>query len=65
MQGLAIIFPNQVWAAYITYIRLGSGFVYMAVVMDIFTRSIREWNLNRHLDQILTLLALQRALLGY
>jgi transposase InsO family protein len=62
VQGLAITFPDQVWAADITYIRLGKGFVYLAVIIDLFTRSIRGWNMSRGLDQQLTLLALQRAL---
>jgi putative transposase len=62
VQGLRITFPDQVWASDITYIRLGKGFVYLAVIMDVFTRSIRGWNMSRRLDQKLTLLALQRAL---
>ena len=62
VQGLRVTFPNQVWASDITYIRLGQGFVYLAVIMDVFTRSIRGWNMSRSLDLKLTLLALQRAL---
>lgn len=65
VQGLRITFPDQVWASDITYIRLGKGFVYLAVIMDVFTRSIRGWNMSRSLDQQLTLLALQRALQGH
>jgi transposase InsO family protein len=38
--------PDEIWAADITYIRLGSGFVYLAVVMDLFTRCIRGWHLS-------------------
>jgi transposase InsO family protein len=37
-------------------------FVYLAVIMDVFTRSIRGWHLGRGLDQSLTLIALDRAL---
>jgi putative transposase len=47
---------------YITYIRLRDEFVYLAVIMDVFTRSIRGWHLGRSLDQTLTLIALDRAL---
>jgi putative transposase len=54
--------PDQVWVADITYIRLGQGFVYLAVLMDVFTRSIRGWFLSRRLDSDLTLIALKRAL---
>jgi hypothetical protein len=46
----------------ITYIRLCRDFVYLAVLMDVFTRSIRGWHLSRNLDQGLTLAALERAL---
>jgi putative transposase len=62
VQGLAIVRPDQVWVADITYIRLRNGFVYLAVIMDVFTRTIRGWQLGQALDQTLTLLALQRAL---
>lgn len=54
--------PDQVWVADITYIRLKQGFVYLAVLMDVFTRAIRGWHLDRSLDQSLTLTALQKAL---
>ncbi len=42
--------------------RLGQGFVYLAVLMDVFTRSIRGWQLGRSLDGELSLTALRRAL---
>jgi transposase InsO family protein len=54
--------PDEVWAADITYIRLGSGFVYLAVVLDLFTRCIRGWHLSRRLDGHLSLSAVKRAL---
>lgn len=54
--------PDEVWVADITYVRLKQGFVYLAVVMDVFTRAIRGWHLDRSLDQNLTLTALRKAL---
>jgi len=54
--------PDEVWVADITYVVLGQGFVYLAVVMDVFTRAVRGWQLSRGLDQGLALTALQRAL---
>ena len=57
--------PEQVWVCDITYIRLGYGFVYLAVIMDVFTRGIRGWHLGRNLDHTLTLVTLQRALAKY
>jgi putative transposase len=62
---LEIVRPEQVWVCDITYIRLRYGFVYLAVIMDVFTRGIRGWHLGRNLDHTLTLVALQRGLVKY
>jgi putative transposase len=62
VKDLEITRPDQVWVADITYIRLRREFVYLAVLMDVFTRNIRGWHLGRSLDQGLTLAALERAL---
>ena len=62
IQGLEIVRPDQVWVSDVTYIRLCHGFVYLAVIMDVFTRGIRGWHLGRSLDHTLSLTALQRAL---
>ena len=56
--------PDEVWVADITYMRLRKEFVYLAVLMDIYTRRIRGWHLGRGLDQELTLVALKRAFEG-
>jgi transposase InsO family protein len=60
---LEVVRPEQVWVADITYIRLQQEFVYLAVIMDVYTRSIRGWHLGRGLDQELTLEALKPAML--
>jgi putative transposase len=65
VQGLPIVRPDQVWVADITYIRLAEAFVYLAVLMDVYTRRIRGWHLSRRSDQTLTLTALQRALVQH
>lgn len=62
VEFLVVQRPDQVWVADITYIRLKSEFVYLAVLMDVFTRAIRGWHLDRSLDQGLTLTALHKAL---
>jgi len=62
VQELEIVRPDQVWVSDITYIHLRHECVYLAVIMDVFTRAIRGWQLSRSLDQHLTLVALQRAL---
>jgi putative transposase len=56
--------PDAIWVADITYVRLERGFVYLAVLMDVFTRAVRGWHLSRSLDHHLTLKALERALAG-
>lgn len=61
VEDLEVVRPEQVWVADITYIRLQKEFVYLAVVMDVFTRSIRGWHLGRSLEQELTITALRRA----
>lgn len=62
VEGLDVVRPDQVWVADITYVRLKEGFVYLAVLMDMFTRVIRGWHLGKGLDQELTLVALRRGL---
>jgi len=57
--------PDEVWVADITYVRLAQEFVYLAVLMDVFTRTIRGWHLSRSLDRQLTLTALRRALAAH
>jgi putative transposase len=61
VEGLKVERPEQVWVADITYIRLRKEFVYLAVLMDVFTRGIRGWHLGRSLEQELTITALKRA----
>jgi len=65
VKDLEITYPEQVWVCDITYIRLGQGFVYLAIVMDVFTRLIRGWQLSKMLDQELTIAALGMALNDY
>lgn len=62
LHGLAIERPNQVWAADITYIRLWRGFVYLAAVMDWYSRYVLSWSLSTTLDAWFCIEALRRAL---
>jgi putative transposase len=61
VEGLEVIRPDQVWVADITYIRLRKEFIYLSVIMDVFTRCIRGWHLGRSPEQELTLASLSRA----
>lgn len=54
--------PDQIWVADITYIRLDEGFVYLAIVLDAFSRKVVGWALDGHLRASLAVQALQRAL---
>ena len=62
IKGLNLTRPDQVWVADITYIRLGKRFIYLAVILDAYTRAVRGWALSRSLEQQLTLDALEMAL---
>ena len=53
---------NQLWVADITYIRLEMEFVYLAVILDAFSRRVIGWALERTLEDELTLAALRTAL---
>jgi transposase InsO family protein len=53
---------NQLWVADITYIRLGREFVYLAVVLDVFSRRVVGWSLGRNLKTELPLAALNQAI---
>lgn len=65
VKALTMVRPNQVWVADITYIRLREEFVYLAVLMDVFTRGIRGWHLDWTMEKSLTITALEKALLGH
>ena len=54
--------PDQGWASDITYIQLPDTFVYLAVILDVFTRKCIGWQLGKYLDTQLTLDALNQAL---
>jgi len=59
---LEVTAVNQLWVADITYIRLESEFVYLAVVLDAYSRRVVGWALDRTLEATLVMTALRRAL---
>ena len=61
-RDLTLTGVDQLWVADITYIRLGREFVYLAVLLDAFSRKVIGWALQRRLITELTLSALQMAL---
>ena len=54
--------PNQVWVADLTYIRIAMGFVYLAVILDLFSRKAIGFGVSRNIDTLLSLQALNMAL---
>lgn len=61
-KGLVLTSLDQLWVADITYVRLEREFVYVAVILDAFSRRAIGWALRRHLDTELSLSALRMAL---
>jgi transposase InsO family protein len=61
-QHLELTQVNQLWVADLTYVRLGAEFVFLAVVLDAFSRRAVGWALGRNLDASLPLAALRMAI---
>jgi putative transposase len=62
LRGLAIIAPDQVWAADITYIRMVNGFMYLFAIIDWCSRRVLSWRLSNSLDVRFCIEALEEAL---
>lgn len=62
VEEMTITGINQVWASDITYIRINNGFVFLAVVIDLFSRKVVGWDISRRIDRDLTLSALKMAI---
>ena len=62
LDNLQVSRQDQVWVADITYVRLKGRFIYLCLLMDVFTRLIRAWHISQHLTQSLTLKPLKEAL---
>jgi putative transposase len=65
LRGLEIVRPNQVWAMDITYIPMAKGFVYLAVVLDWFSRRVLSWRLSITMEASFCVAALEEALAKY
>jgi len=62
IKGLVIKCLNQVWLSDITYIRIRTGFVYLAVILDAYSRKVIGYAISMSLDTALTLQALRMAI---
>jgi putative transposase len=62
LRNLAVTRPNQVWAMDITYVPMARGFVYLAAVVDWFSRRVLAWRLSITLSADFCIQALEEAL---
>ncbi len=65
LRGMTIDRPNQVWAMDITYIPMARGFVYLAAVVDWFSRRVLSWRVSITLEAAFCIEALEDALARY
>jgi len=65
LRNVAVTRPNQVWASDITYIRTESGFVFLTVILDWYSRRVLSWRLSNTLDSSFCVEALEEALRRY
>ena len=62
LRGVAVTRPNQVWAMDITYIPMARGFVYLAVVLDLFSRRVLSWRVSITMEAAFCVETLEDAL---
>jgi len=65
LRNKQIRYPNQVWSTDLTYIHLPGGYVYLAVIMDLYSRKILSWRLSNTMDTQFCIDALEEAILLY
>lgn len=63
IEEMTVTGVNQVWASDITYIRIENGFVYLAVILDLFSRKVIGWQISKKIDGELVLDALKMAIM--
>jgi len=62
LKNVQISAPNQVWASDITYVQLMHEHIYLAVIIDLYSRKCIGWDLSRNIGRQLTMNALEQAL---
>jgi transposase InsO family protein len=62
IKGMLVTGLDQIWVSDITYIRIDNGFVYLAVILDVFSRRIVGWSLSKQIDGDLATAALRMAI---
>lgn len=62
LRGVEINCPNQVWSTDITYIRMNKGFIYLAAILDWYSRYVLSWRVSITLDTEFCIEAIREAL---
>jgi putative transposase len=62
LPGRTVMGLDEVWTADLTYVRIGNGFVYVAIVMDLYSRKVIGWHVSKRIDGELALAALRMAI---
>ncbi|WP_193343295.1 IS3 family transposase [Pseudoalteromonas luteoviolacea] len=60
-QNFNPVAPNQIWAGDVTYLRTGEGWMYLAIVMDLYSRRIVGWHIDRRMTTDLVSKAMMKA----
>ena len=62
LPGRTVMGLNEVWTADLTYIRIGNGFVYLAIILDLYSRRVVGWHVSKRIDGELAVTALEMAI---
>ena len=62
LPGRTVMGLDEVWTADLTYIRIGSGFVYLAIILDLYSRRVIGWHVSKRIDGDLAVAALRMAI---
>lgn len=65
LRGVAVVRPQQVWSADITYIRLARGFAYLVAIIDWYSRKVLSWQLSNSMDAAFCVDCLEEAIRRY
>lgn len=61
LPGRTVMGLDEVWTADLTYIRIGNGFVYLAIILDLYSRRVIGWHVSKRIDGALAVAALRMA----
>lgn len=62
LPGRTVTGLDEVWTADLTYIRIGNGFVYLAIILDLYSRRVIGWHVSKRIDGDLAVAALRMAI---